>query len=285
MCLPVTLILFSLLSILLFPFFFCFFAISICRNLRGTKNGFLTAFLTAFLTVRKNPASFLPLAALLLRLRCPDALRRLTASPGYVIPTVHLQLLLSSPYSHFFLFYFISPFSIPFLFLYIFICTSFFSFSFYAYLYVYISPCFRNATASTAANFISVHMLACAFFFFLLCCICLAAYFFIPGYTCMHIIFLCIPLRIYLISQSAYACRTLYIFFCVYLYVCILLLEVYIQGCVFIYKNAYLKRMYKKEKCIHYVAHFFLPAAAGRILKMYTHACTHKKPSQRAGYI
>lgn len=75
------------------------------------------------------------------------------------------------------------------------------------------------------------------------------------------------------------------IFFCVYLYVCILLLEVYIQGCVFIYKNAYLKRMYKKEKCIHYVAHFFLPAAAGRILKMYTHACTHKKPSQRAGYI
>lgn len=75
------------------------------------------------------------------------------------------------------------------------------------------------------------------------------------------------------------------IFFCVYLYVCILLLEVYIQGCVFIYKNAYLKRMYKKEKCIHYVAHFFLPAAAGRILKMYTHACTHKKHSQRAGYI
>lgn len=75
------------------------------------------------------------------------------------------------------------------------------------------------------------------------------------------------------------------IFFYVYLYVCILLLEVYIQGCVFIYKNAYLNRMYKKEKCIHYVAHFFLPAAAGRMLKMYTHACTHKKPSQRAGYI
>ena len=75
------------------------------------------------------------------------------------------------------------------------------------------------------------------------------------------------------------------IFFYVYLYVCILLLEVYIQGCVFIYKNAYLKRMYKKEKCIHYVAHFFLQAAAGRILKMYTHACTHKKPSQLAGHI
>ena len=126
MCLPVTLILFSLLSILLFPFFFCFFAISICRNLRGTKNRFPTAFLTAFLTVRKNPVSFLPLAALLLRLRCPDALRRLTAPPGYIIPTVHLQLLLSfsSPYSHFFLFYFISPFSIPFL--------------FFVYLYLYI---------------------------------------------------------------------------------------------------------------------------------------------------
>ena len=124
MCLPVTLILFSLLSILLFPFFFCFFAISICRNLRGTKNGFLTAFLTAFLTVRKNPVSFLPLAALLLRLRCPDALRRLTAPPGYVIPAVHLQLLLSSPSSHFFLFYVISPFSIPFL--------------FFVYLYLYI---------------------------------------------------------------------------------------------------------------------------------------------------
>lgn len=124
MCLPVAIILFSLLSILLFPFFFCFFAISICRNLRGTKNGFLTAFLTAFLTVRKNPVSFLPLAALLLRLRCPDALRRLTASPGYVIPAVHLQLLLSSPYSHFFLFYFISLFSILFL--------------FFVYLYLYI---------------------------------------------------------------------------------------------------------------------------------------------------
>lgn len=72
-------------------------------------------------------------------------------------------------------------------------------------------------------------------------------------------------------------------FFCVYLYVCILLLEVYIQGCVFIYKNAYLKRTYKKKKCIHYVAHFFLPAAAGRVFKMYTHACTFKKvcPSGR----
>ena len=165
MCLPVTLILFSLLSILLFPFFFCFFAISICRNLRGTKNRFPTAFLTAFLTVRKNPVSFLPLAALLLRLRCPDALRRLTAPPGYIIPTVHLQLLLSSPYSHFFFFTLYPLFQFLFFFLYIFICTSFFSFSFYAYLYVHISPCFRNATASTAANFISVHMLACAFFF------------------------------------------------------------------------------------------------------------------------
>lgn len=72
----------------------------------------------------KNPVSFLPLAALLLRLRCPDALRRLTAPPGYIIPTVHLQLLLSFPYSHFFLFYFISPFSIPFL--------------FFVYLYLYI---------------------------------------------------------------------------------------------------------------------------------------------------
>ena len=74
-------------------------------------------------------------------------------------------------------------------------------------------------------------------------------------------------------------------FFCVYLYVCILLLEVYIQGCVFIYKNAYLKRTYKKKKCIHYAAHIFLPAAAGRVFKMYTHACTFKKPARWAGHI
>lgn len=150
---------------------------------------------------------------------------------------------------------------------------------------MYISPCFRNATASTTANFISVHMLVCAFFFFFFCAV--YAWLYISLYLdtlACTFFFLCIPLRTYLISQSVYACRTLYIFY-VYLYVYILLLEVYIQGCVFIYKNAYLKRMYKKEKCIHYVAHFFLPAAAGRMLKMYTHACTHKKPSQRAGHI
>lgn len=73
------------------------------------------------------------------------------------------------------------------------------------------------------------------------------------------------------------------IFFCVYLYVCILLLEVYIQGCVFIYKNAYLKRMYKKEKCIHYVAHFFcrlLPA--GYLKCTHMHAHTKSLPSWKA---
>lgn len=73
------------------------------------------------------------------------------------------------------------------------------------------------------------------------------------------------------------------IFFYVYLYVCILLLEVYIQGCVFIYKNAYLKRMYKKEKCIHYVAHFFcrlLPA--GYLKCTHMHAHTKSLPSGQA---
>lgn len=30
---------------------------------------------------------------------------------------------------------------------------------------------------------------------------------------------------------------------------------------------------------------FFLPAAAGRVFKMYTHACTFKKPAHRAGHI
>lgn len=73
------------------------------------------------------------------------------------------------------------------------------------------------------------------------------------------------------------------IFFCVYLYVCILLLEVYIQGCVFIYKNAYLKRVYKKEKCIYYVAHFFCRQQPAGCLKCtHMHAHTKSLPSGQA---
>ena len=133
--------------------------------------------------------SFLPLAACLLRLRCPDALRRLTGlrsapvvakptSPGRRATSGLRHPRCTPPTSTFFplLTFFSFLLYIPFFnsfsfFLYIFICTSFFSFSFYAYLYVYISPCFRNAAASTAANFISVHMLVCAFFFFFFCAV------------------------------------------------------------------------------------------------------------------
>lgn len=71
-------------------------------------------------------------------------------------------------------------------------------------------------------------------FFLLLCCICLAVYFFMPGYPCMHIIFLCIPLRIYLISQSAYACRTLYIFLCISLCVYFVVRSVYTRLRIYI---------------------------------------------------
>lgn len=235
-----------------------FFAISICRNLRGTKNGFLTAFLTAFLTVRKNPASFLPLAALLLRLRCPDALRRLTAPSGYVIPAVYLQLLLSSPYSHFFLFYFISPFSIPFLFF----CISLSVHFSFLFLFMRIFMCTYRLAFGTQRHQLPLTLFPCIClfvysFFLLLCCICLVVYFFIPGYPCMHILFFMYTLA-YIFNFTKCICLPdVVYFFYVYLYVYILLLEVYIQGCVFIYKNAYLKRMYKKEKCIHYVAHFF----------------------------
>ena len=49
-------------------------------------------------------------------------------------------------------------------------------------------------------------------------------------------------------------------------------------------KNAYLKRMYKKEKCIHYVAHFFfcrlLPA--GYLKCTHMHAHTKSLPSGQA---
>ena len=74
------------------------------------------------------------------------------------------------------------------------------------------------------------------------------------------------------------------IFFYVYLYVYILLLEVYIQGCVFIYKNAYLKRMYKKEKCIHYVAHFFFAGSSrqGCLKCIHMHAHTKSLPNGQA---
>ena len=133
-------------------FLLLFFAISICRNLRGTKNGFLTA----FLTVRKNPVSFLPLAALFLRLRCPDALRRLTASPGYVIPAVHFQLLLSFPYSHFFLFYFISPFSIPFLF-----CTSLSVHLSFLFLFMRIFMCTYRLAFGTQRHQLPLTLFPC----------------------------------------------------------------------------------------------------------------------------
>ena len=229
--------------------------------------------------------------------RCPDALRRLTASPGYVIPAARLQLLLSSITLIFFflpLHFLLLTSSLFFFsfFAYLYLRIFLFLF-FYAYLYVSISPHFRSTTASIATNFPSVRMFACAFFFFFFCTVyawlhtfllldtlaCTFSFLFLFSLFCMHTLAcifnftkcICLPDVMY--------------FFCVYLYVCILLLEVYIQGCVFIYKNAYLKRTHKKKKCIHYGAHFFLPAAAGRVFKMYIHACTFKKPAQRAGHI
>lgn len=201
-------------------------------------------------------------------------------------------------HSYFFLLTFAFPFAnffsffLFFFFAYLYLHIFLFLF-FYAYLYVFISPHFRSTTASIATNFPSVRMLACAFFFSLFCTVyawlhtfllldtlaCTFSFLFLFSLFCMHTL-------AYIFNFTKCICLPdVMYFFCVYLYVCILLLEVYIQGCIFIYKNAYLKRTCKKKKCIHYVAHFFLPAAAGRILKMYTHACTHKKPSQRAGYI
>lgn len=48
-------------------------------------------------------------------------------------------------------------------------------------------------------------------------------------------------------------------------------------------KNAYLKRKYKKEKCIHYVAHFFCrPLPAGYLKCTHMHAHTKSLPSGQA---
>lgn len=104
----------------------------------------------------KNPVSFLPLEALLLRLRCPDALRRLTASPGYVIPAVHLQLLLSFPYSHFFIFYFISPFSISFLF-----CTSLSVHLSFLFLFMRIFMCTYRLAFGTQLHQLPLTLFPC----------------------------------------------------------------------------------------------------------------------------
>lgn len=72
-------------------------------------------------------------------------------------------------------------------------------------------------------------------FFLLLRCICLAAYFFfISGYPCVHILFFMHTLACIFNFTKCICLPDVVYFFCVYLYVCILLLEVYIQGCVFI---------------------------------------------------
>lgn len=293
-CLPVAVILFSLLSILLFPFFFCFF----CDFNMPEFTRYKKRISYRFSHREKKSCVFSAAGSLTVVLfRCPDALRRLTASPGYVIPAARLQLLLSSITLIFFflpLHFLLLTSSLFFFsfFAYLYLRIFLFLF-FYAYLYVSISPHFRSTTASIATNFPSVRMFACAFFFFFFCTVyawlhtfllldtlaCTFYFLFLFSLFCMHTLAcifnftkcICLPDVMY--------------FFCVYLYVCILLLEVYIQGCVFIYKNAYLKRTHKKKKCIHYVAHFFLPAAAGRVFKMYIHACTFKKPAQRAGHI
>ena len=239
MCLPVTLILFSLLSILLFPFFFCFFAISICRNLRGTKNRFPTAFLTAFLTVRKNPVSFLPLAALLLRLRCPDALRRPPPPDGasglhhpYCTPPTStffplltfFSFLLYIPFFNSFSFFCISlsvHLSFLFLFMRIFMCTYRLAFGTQLHqLPLALFPCICLFVHSFFFFFCAVY----AWLYISLCLDTLACTFF----------FLCIPLRIYLISQSAYACRTLYIFLCISLCVYFVVRSVYTRLRIYI---------------------------------------------------
>ena len=133
-----------------------------------------------------------------------DALRRLTAPPGYVIPAARLQLLLSSITLIFFFLplhfllltsslFFFSFFAYLYLRIFLFLL-------FYAYLYVSISPHFRSTTASIAANFPSVRMLACAFFFFFFCTVyawlhtfllldtlaCTFSFLFLFSLFCMH---------------------------------------------------------------------------------------------------
>lgn len=125
------------------------------------------------------------------------------------------------PLLTFFFFFTLYPFfQFLFFFLYIFICTFFFSFSFYAYLYVHIAPCFRNATASTTANFISVHMLVCAFFFssfvlYMLGCIFLYAW--IPLHA--HSFFM--YTLAYIFNFTKCICLPDVVYFFMYIFMCI----------------------------------------------------------------
>lgn len=168
----------------------------------------------------KNPVSFLPLAALLLRLRCPDALRRLTASPGYVIPAVHLQLLLSFPYSHFFLFYFISPFSIPFLF-----CTSLSVHLSFLFLFMRIFMCTYRLAFGT-----QLHQLPLTLF----PCICLLVHSFFSSFVLYMLgcifLYAWIPLHAhsffmytlaYIFNFTKCICLPDVVYFFVYIFMCV----------------------------------------------------------------
>lgn len=182
----------------------------------------------------KNPVTLLNAGSLTAVLfRRPDALRRLTASPGYVIPAARLQLLLSSITLIFFflpLHFLLLTSSLFFFsfFLHIFICTFFFSFSF-----MRIFMCSYRLTSGAQQHqllltfppcvCLLVHSFFPYFALYMLGCILFCSWIPLRAHSlfCFFLaFFVCIPLRVFLTSQSVYACRTLCIFF-VYIFMCV----------------------------------------------------------------
>lgn len=181
----------------------------------------------------KNPVTLLDAGSLTAALfRRPDALRRLTASPGYVIPAARLQLLLSSITLIFFFlhlhFLLLTSSLFFFSFFHIFICAFFFSFSF---MRIFMCPYRLTSGAQQHQLLLTFHPCVCllvhsffsSFALYMLGCILFCYWIPLRAHSlfCLFLaFFVCIPLRVFLTSQSVYACRTLCIFF-VYIFMCV----------------------------------------------------------------
>ena len=132
----------------------------------------------------KNPVTLLDAGSLTaVPFRRPDALRRLTASPGYVIPAACLQLLLSSTTLIFFflpLHFLLLASSLFFLFFFCISLSAHFSFPFLlcVSLCVHIASLPERNSINCCQLYFRAYTCLYILFFLLLRCICLAAYFF-----------------------------------------------------------------------------------------------------------
>lgn len=217
MCLPVTLILFSLLSILLFPFFFCFFAISICRNLRGTKKRISYRF-----SHREKKSCVFSAAG---SLTSSSSVPRRPSPPDGVSGLRHPRC--TPPTSTFFplLTFFSFLLYIPFFNSFSFFCISLSVHLSFLFLFMRIFMCTYRLAFGTQLHQLPLTLFPCICllvhsFFLLLCCICLAVYFFMPGYPCMHILFFMYTLA-YIFNFTKCICLPDVVYSFVYIFMCV----------------------------------------------------------------